>query len=42
MGRIQAAVTKVSTIVFKNIQENEIRHTSICLDMEGGPFERVL
>lgn len=38
MGRLQAAVTMVSTNVLKLIQENDMRLTAIWLDMEGGPL----
>jgi len=38
MGRLQAAVTIFSNNVLKQIQENDMRHTVICLDMKGGPL----
>jgi hypothetical protein len=42
VARFQAAVTTVDANMLRRAQENAVRRTAVCLEMEGGRFEHVL
>jgi hypothetical protein len=42
VARLQAAVTTVDANMLGHIRENAVRHTAVCLEMDGRRFEHLL
>jgi hypothetical protein len=40
--RLQAAMTSVDANMLRRVRENVLRRSAVCLEMEGGRFERLL
>jgi hypothetical protein len=42
MARLQVTVTTVDSNMLRCVRENAVRRTAVCLEMDGGRFERLL